>query len=156
MDPTYPLVPVVNIFFAFLLLLLLPWRLNSWSIALQIYTIWLTVLCLCRGVNSIIWKDNVDDIAPIWCDIGEAYVFPISELQGWLNHFLHESSLANIQRCVNSNSFKLFRCNSKTLLNNMCWKICNVGNGGKEGLYASFTLSQRLCRDAEKCSLTSS
>jgi pheromone a factor receptor len=71
MDPTFPLVPIVNFFFAFLLTLLLPWRLSSWSTALRVYTVWLIVLCTCRGINSIIWRDNVENVAPIWCDISE-------------------------------------------------------------------------------------
>ncbi|KAK7026810.1 a-factor receptor [Paramarasmius palmivorus] len=31
--------------------------------------LWTAALCLVRFVNSIVWAGNVDNVAPIWCDI---------------------------------------------------------------------------------------
>ena len=69
LDPTYPFVPVVNFLGAFLVLIPLPWQLQSWNTGICMTMIWTCIGCLIRGVNSVAWKDNVEDSAPLWCDI---------------------------------------------------------------------------------------
>ena len=73
MDPNYPLVPVFNFFSAFLLLLLQPWRFYSWSVGIRVYVAWLALLCMCIGVNSVVWKDNTRDVSPAWCEFGALF-----------------------------------------------------------------------------------
>ena len=34
------------------------------------YMVWTGLGCLVLFVNSLVWKDNVTDWAPVWCDIG--------------------------------------------------------------------------------------
>jgi len=34
------------------------------------YLIWTSFGCLILFINSIVWKDNVTNWAPVWCDIG--------------------------------------------------------------------------------------
>ncbi|KAG6329810.1 hypothetical protein ID866_9278 [Astraeus odoratus] len=38
------------------------------------YMIWASLGCLILGVNSIVWKDNVINWAPVWCDISSRYI----------------------------------------------------------------------------------
>lgn len=73
MDPTYPLVPIVN--FLSCILVLLPllvsaFRRGPWNIGVTVFSFWTATECIITGVNAIIWSNNVADTAPIWCDIG--------------------------------------------------------------------------------------
>lgn len=74
MDPTYPLAPIAN--FVACVLVLLPLfstsiRSGSWNVAVTMFVIWTVLASIIDGVNAIIWFDNVDDVAPVWCDISE-------------------------------------------------------------------------------------
>lgn len=70
MDPTYPLVPIANFLgFAFALVPLATNVFNAANSAICIYAIWISVLCFDRCVNAVLWRDNVDNRAPVWCDI---------------------------------------------------------------------------------------
>lgn len=69
MDKTYPLVPVINIAFCLLVLLPLPWLLRRWNVGVWMYAIWISIGCLMHGINAIVWKDNVQIMGPVWCDI---------------------------------------------------------------------------------------
>lgn len=72
MDPTYPLVPIVNFFGLFLVILCIYGSsLTAWNTGVHMYAIWVALECLVRGINSIIWHGNIRNIAPIWCDISE-------------------------------------------------------------------------------------
>lgn len=70
MDPTYPFIPLANFLSAFILVLALlarfrqPWNTGVWMLAL-----WLLVESFMLGVNTIVWADTSDDLAPVWCDI---------------------------------------------------------------------------------------
>nr|Q05659.4 RecName: Full=Pheromone B alpha 2 receptor [Schizophyllum commune]CAA62595.4 B alpha pheromone receptor [Schizophyllum commune] len=69
LDPTYPAFPI----FAFLgivcCLVPLPWHLQSWNSGTCFLMIWTAVACLNMFVNSIIWKDHAQNVAPVWCEI---------------------------------------------------------------------------------------
>lgn len=70
MDPTYPLVPIANLLAS--VLVLLPFSrqaLRSWNIGVCFFAFWLVVQTFSIGVNCIIWRDNTDIVAPVWCDI---------------------------------------------------------------------------------------
>lgn len=91
MDPTYPLVPVVN--FLSCILVCLPLfstalYSGSWNISLAVFTIWTAVECITSGVNAIIWSDNVDNVAPIWCDISELIGSSAYTSKGYLEGLL--------------------------------------------------------------------
>ena len=74
MDPTYPLVPTAN-FLSFFLVLLTLYALASrpWNIGACMFAMWTLLSCLLVAINTSVWKDNTDNVAPIWCDIGECY-----------------------------------------------------------------------------------
>ncbi|KAI0314639.1 GPCR fungal pheromone mating factor [Amylostereum chailletii] len=71
MDPTYPLVPVANLLSAFLVFMSLLARSmrQSWNAGVWMLGLWLFVQVLTVGVDTIAWSDNLEDLAPIWCDI---------------------------------------------------------------------------------------
>jgi len=34
-----------------------------------LYMAWTGLACLIGFINGVIWSDNVNNIAPVWCDI---------------------------------------------------------------------------------------
>lgn len=72
MDPTYPLVPIANLVSCFLVVLaLLGTASRPWNIGVCMFAIWTALSCINTAVNTIVWKDNVENVAPVWCDICE-------------------------------------------------------------------------------------
>ncbi|KAI0309274.1 pheromone A receptor-domain-containing protein [Amylostereum chailletii] len=71
MDPTYPLVPIANLLSAFLVLLALLSNgvRQSWNTGVTMFGFWIFVVAVCIGVNTIVWSDNTNNSAPVWCDI---------------------------------------------------------------------------------------
>ena len=72
MDPTFPLVPLLNFICAILTLSPLyvhTFRSKSWNIPIFAISLWTSVECIITGVNATIWSNNVQDVAPVWCDI---------------------------------------------------------------------------------------
>lgn len=68
-DSIYPLFPICA-FLAFVLVLIpLPWHLQSWNSGTCLFMFWVGLSALNFFINSIIWHNNVLDSAPIWCDI---------------------------------------------------------------------------------------
>lgn len=69
-DPTYPLFPVVA-FLAFVLgLVPLPWHLQAWNAGTCIFMLWASLSSFVKFVNAVIWNGNMENVAPVWCDIG--------------------------------------------------------------------------------------
>ena len=72
MDPTFPLVPIANL--AACLLVLLSMSKNMfqfWNIGACSFAIWIAVESFTTSINSILWYNSVENIAPVWCDISE-------------------------------------------------------------------------------------
>lgn len=70
-DPTYPLFPIFA-FLGFLVSIIpLPWHLQAWNAGTCAFMIWTGLSCLSEFINSIIWRGNVLNVAPVWCDICE-------------------------------------------------------------------------------------
>ena len=69
MDPTYPLVPLFNLLFFIAVLLPLPVLLQSWNSGICMTILWTATNCLTVGLNAVLWKDNIDDSARVWCEI---------------------------------------------------------------------------------------
>lgn len=74
MDPTYPLVPIAN--FICFFLVLVPFMTSNLrtNVGVCLYGFWVSIACFIRGVNSIVWSDNANDSASVWCDIGKRKV----------------------------------------------------------------------------------
>lgn len=109
MDPTYPLVPIAN-FLACILVLasMSKGMFQSWNVGACSFAIWVTTISFTTAVDSIIWADNVDNLAPVWCDISESsradYVVVhtndviVSRLQVGSNAGISVASLVIVQR----------------------------------------------------------
>ncbi|KAI0317112.1 pheromone A receptor-domain-containing protein [Amylostereum chailletii] len=71
MDPTYPLVPVVNFIAACLMLftILTVKVRETLNVGILILCIWLFIACLIQGLEAIVWSKNAENKAPVWCDI---------------------------------------------------------------------------------------
>jgi len=61
--------PIGNFLGVVLALLPLISQIRKLSLAVWGYAIWITVSCFQTFVNTIIWRDNVNIVAPVWCDI---------------------------------------------------------------------------------------
>ena len=66
----YPLTPIGNFIGVVLALVPLFSQIRKLSLAVWGYSIWVTIYCLQNFVNTIIWHDNINIVAPVWCDIG--------------------------------------------------------------------------------------
>ncbi|KLO08902.1 STE3-domain-containing protein [Schizopora paradoxa] len=65
----YPITPIGS-FVGFLLAVIpLPLQFRTWNTAICVYGLWLAVTNFQYFVNFVIWHDNVDIVAPVWCDI---------------------------------------------------------------------------------------
>ena len=70
MDSTFPLVPIANFLACSLVLLSLSRGMfQSWNIGQCSLATWVTLAALKVAINSLIWSDNVKNVAPVWCDI---------------------------------------------------------------------------------------
>ncbi|KAI0315607.1 GPCR fungal pheromone mating factor [Amylostereum chailletii] len=71
MDPTYPLVPVVNILSAVLIsLTLLASALGrSANAGVVMLGIWLLIVAIWLGADTIVWARDARVVIPVWCKI---------------------------------------------------------------------------------------
>ena len=71
MDPTYPLVPIANLTgFILVLLSMSKSMFQFWNIGAFSFAIWVAIQNFTIAIRAIMWSDNVENIAPVWCDIG--------------------------------------------------------------------------------------
>jgi len=52
-----------------LVLIPFPWHLHAWNAGTCLYMFWTALASLVMFINSIIWKDNAINWAPVWCDL---------------------------------------------------------------------------------------
>lgn len=71
MDKTYAFVVAINLIAFVLVLIPLPWLFRRWNVGVWMYALWVSIACLMRGVNVLVWRDNVRIVSPVWCDICE-------------------------------------------------------------------------------------
>ncbi|KIJ64367.1 hypothetical protein HYDPIDRAFT_112368 [Hydnomerulius pinastri MD-312] len=76
-DP-YPLFPVFAFLGFILALVPLPWHLQAWNSGTCAYMIWVSLSCLVEFVNSVVWHGNVNNWAPVWCDISTKFLIGAS------------------------------------------------------------------------------
>ncbi|KAJ7453723.1 pheromone receptor, partial [Mycena latifolia] len=46
-----------------------PWHLQAWNSGTCFYMIWTALACLNQFINSVVWRDDMVNRAPVWCDI---------------------------------------------------------------------------------------
>jgi hypothetical protein len=73
MDPTYPLLPILSIVCSIFMIMVLATSFirQSWNLGLLLLCAALLVGDLTLGINTIVWSDNADIKALVYCDIGE-------------------------------------------------------------------------------------
>lgn len=69
MEPQYTAYTVISGISLILILLPLPWHFGARNYGTLLYIAWTFVGNLIFFVNSIIWRGNMGNPAPIWCDI---------------------------------------------------------------------------------------
>lgn len=67
----YPTLPIFSFIAIILMALLFPGFYRTRSIALMSLWTWVYFLNLFTCINMILWRSSVDDLAPVYCDIGE-------------------------------------------------------------------------------------
>ncbi|EIN05671.1 STE3-domain-containing protein [Punctularia strigosozonata HHB-11173 SS5] len=66
-------------FFGFTLSVIpLYWHLEVWNVGTVLYMLWTAVGCLNNFVNSIVFKHNAINWAPVWCDISSRLIIGTS------------------------------------------------------------------------------
>ncbi|KAA1466857.1 STE3-like pheromone receptor [Dentipellis sp. KUC8613] len=73
-DPTYPLYPTMAFLGFIVSLVPLPWHLQAWNSGTCLYIFWTSLSCLIQFVDSIVWNNNVRNLAPLWCDISTKFL----------------------------------------------------------------------------------
>lgn len=107
MDPTYPLVPIANFIACILVLVSLSKSMfQSWNVGACSFAIWTAIMSFITAVDSIIWADTIQILAPVWCDIGEAHWHEIS------------SACLNVCKTSHSRSNRISCCCSSCILRN--------------------------------------
>jgi hypothetical protein len=71
-DPSYPLYPIASTTCAALLLLVLANNVirQSWNLGVSLLCFSLFWEVLTAGINAVLWADNADLKAFVYCDIG--------------------------------------------------------------------------------------
>ncbi|KAF9238460.1 pheromone A receptor-domain-containing protein [Melanogaster broomeanus] len=67
-------IPVISLISAGLVLVPLIWYLRARNIAAVAIGIWLSVTNIIYAVDALIWADNSDLKAPLWCDISTSFI----------------------------------------------------------------------------------
>ena len=73
-DSSYPLFPVVSLLGCVVSFIPLPWHLQAWNAGTCIYMFWAGFASLIQFVNSVVWHGNMENVAPVWCDICTSHV----------------------------------------------------------------------------------
>ena len=73
MQSRYPELGPLGFIAAILVLIPLPRQIRSRNVITIAMIFWFFEHCLISGINAIVWAGNVNDSAPVWCDLSEAF-----------------------------------------------------------------------------------
>ncbi|PBK87718.1 STE3-domain-containing protein [Armillaria gallica] len=82
----YPVLPLFAFLTAFLVVIPAPWHWRARNIATLAMMGWLFIVNMIYGINSLVWAGNVDNPAPVWCDIsaklvvGASFAMPLATI----------------------------------------------------------------------------
>ena len=108
----------------------------AWNSASVLWIFWSGTSCLIHFVNAIIWHDNVDNVAPVWCDICELVAC-------FLGSILIGGVLAS--RWIHVESIGIITAGA--LLNHRLYKLLKLGTAYRLDINVSvFMFSSPLCR----------
>ncbi|KAF8963268.1 pheromone A receptor-domain-containing protein [Flammula alnicola] len=102
-DPSYPAFPVFAFISFVLVLIPLPWHFQAWNSGTCLYMIWTALGCLNLFINSIVWRDDAIDRAPIWCDISTRIIVGVSV------------AIPAASLCINRRLYKIASCQTATI-----------------------------------------
>ncbi|CCL98521.1 uncharacterized protein FIBRA_00520 [Fibroporia radiculosa] len=54
------------------------WHLEAWNVGCVLFIFWSGTQCLFQFINTTIWRDNVINWAPVWCDITSRWMLAAS------------------------------------------------------------------------------
>ncbi|KAF8180806.1 pheromone A receptor-domain-containing protein [Mycena galopus ATCC 62051] len=97
-DPSYPAFPILSFLGFILALVPLPWHFQPWNSGTYLFSMWTALSCLNGFINSIVWANSVEDVAPVWCDIS-------TKLMIGIGVGIPASSL-----CINRRLYKIACC----------------------------------------------
>ncbi|KAF9529291.1 pheromone A receptor-domain-containing protein [Crepidotus variabilis] len=69
MSPTNTAFSAISFISFILVCIPFPWHLEAWNTGTCLYMGWTALALLNYFINSIIWRDNAINWAPVWCDI---------------------------------------------------------------------------------------
>lgn len=75
----YPITPLGSFIGFVLAVIPLPLQFRTWNTAICVYGLWLAITNFQYFINFVIWHDNVDVVAPVWCDIGASSRWMLDE-----------------------------------------------------------------------------
>lgn len=71
LHPTTPYFSIAAAIGTILVLIPLPWHIEAMNTGTCYYMIWTALACLNQLVNSVVWAGNIENPAPVWCDVCE-------------------------------------------------------------------------------------
>ncbi|EAU87370.1 pheromone receptor [Coprinopsis cinerea okayama7 len=77
-DPTYPLYSVFSFIGFILVCIPFWWHIQAWNAGTCAFMIWTALSCLIGFINSLVWKGNALNPAPVWCDISSKIMIGVS------------------------------------------------------------------------------
>ncbi|KAI0061292.1 pheromone receptor [Artomyces pyxidatus] len=54
------------------------WHIEAFNVGICLFLVWTAVGCLILFINSVVWNGNMDNVAPIWCDIAVRLLFSLN------------------------------------------------------------------------------
>lgn len=87
-----PEIPILSFLSITSLPLPLFYYLRSGNVAMVAHILWLLCLDITYAVDAIVWANNVDKVATVWCDISEYSMFVFSIYKD-LSHFILATKL---------------------------------------------------------------
>ncbi|KAF5385781.1 hypothetical protein D9615_002418 [Tricholomella constricta] len=54
------------------------WHLEAWNTGTCLYMAWSSLGCLNLFINSVVWRENMANVAPVWCDISTKFIFGVT------------------------------------------------------------------------------
>ncbi|KAJ3875594.1 pheromone receptor [Lentinula edodes] len=77
-DPTFPLYPILSFLAIVVSFIPFSWHLRARNVGTCSYMLSTGLYSLVEFINSIIWADNVNNVAPVWCDISAQVIIGAS------------------------------------------------------------------------------
>ncbi|KAJ7611071.1 putative fungal pheromone GPCR, STE3-type [Mycena polygramma] len=102
-DPTYPAFPLFSFLGFVLVLVPLPWHFQAWNSGTCLFMIWTSISCLIGFVNSLVWANTIDDLAPVWCDISTRLIVGIAV------------AIPAASLCINRRLYKIASCSTVSI-----------------------------------------